>query len=69
MRDLVRALPAETTVLLIEHDMELALKLSHYVTCMHNGRSVAEGTPEEIKANQQVQDIYLGGGGTHAEGR
>jgi branched-chain amino acid transport system ATP-binding protein len=69
MRDLVRALPEEATVLLIEHDMELALNLSDNVTCMHNGRSIAEGTPEEIKANQQVQDIYLGGGSSDAEGR
>lgn len=69
MRDLVRALPQETTVLLIEHDMELALNLSDNVTCMHNGRSIAEGTPDEIKSNQQVQDIYLGGGTADAEGR
>jgi branched-chain amino acid transport system ATP-binding protein len=69
MRDLVRALPEETTVLLIEHDMELALNLSDNVTCMHNGRSIAEGTPDEIKVNQQVQDIYLGGGSSDAEGR
>ncbi len=69
MRDLVRALPEETTLLLIEHDMELALNLSDNVTCMHNGRSIAEGTPDEIKANQQVQDIYLGGGRSDAEGR
>jgi branched-chain amino acid transport system ATP-binding protein len=69
MRDLVRALPEETTILLIEHDMDLALKLSHYVTCMHNGRCIAEGTPEEIKSNRQVQDIYLGGGSSDAESR
>jgi branched-chain amino acid transport system ATP-binding protein len=69
MRDLVRALPEETTILLIEHDMDLALNLSDYVTCMHNGRSIAEGTPEEIKSNRQVQDIYLGGGGSDAESR
>jgi branched-chain amino acid transport system ATP-binding protein len=63
MRDLVRALPEDITLLLIEHDMELALGLSDYVTCMHNGRAVAEGTPEQIKNNEQVQDIYLGRGG------
>ena len=63
MRELVRALPDDITLLLIEHDMELALGLSDYVTCMHNGRAVAEGTPDEIKSNEQVQDIYLGRGG------
>jgi branched-chain amino acid transport system ATP-binding protein len=62
MRELITGLPAEITVLLIEHDMELALGLANLVTCMHNGRSVAQGTPAEIKANESVQNIYLGGG-------
>jgi branched-chain amino acid transport system ATP-binding protein len=60
MRDLVRGLPSELTLLLIEHDMELALGLADRVTCMHDGKVVAEGTPDEIKGNQSVQDIYLG---------
>ncbi len=62
MRDLVRGLPDEITVLLIEHDMELALGLADFVICMHNGKPVAEGAPDDIKANTQVQDIYLGRG-------
>lgn len=62
MRDLVRGLPQEITVLLIEHDMELALGLADFVVCMHNGKSVAEGSPADIKANAEVQDIYLGRG-------
>ncbi|MGH2775505.1 MAG: ABC transporter ATP-binding protein [Actinomycetota bacterium] len=62
MRDLVRDLPDDMTVLLIEHDMELALGLADYVTCLHNGSQVAEGNPEEIKNNERVQDIYLGRG-------
>jgi branched-chain amino acid transport system ATP-binding protein len=62
VRDLVAGLPEEITVLLIEHDMELALGLADRVTCLHNGATVAEGTPDEIKSNQRVQDIYLGRG-------
>jgi branched-chain amino acid transport system ATP-binding protein len=62
MRDLVRDLPDDMTLLLIEHDMELALGLADYVTCLHNGSQVAEGNPEEIKNNERVQDIYLGRG-------
>ena len=62
IRDLVAGLPEEITVLLIEHDMELALGLADRVTCLHNGAAVAEGSPDEIKANQKVQDIYLGRG-------
>lgn len=60
MRDLVARLPREITVLLIEHDMELALGLADRVVCMHNGKTVAEGTPDDIQANEEVQDIYLG---------
>ena len=60
IRDLVRGLPDEITVLLIEHDMELALGLADRVTCLHNGAKVAEGSADEIRADEQVQDIYLG---------
>jgi branched-chain amino acid transport system ATP-binding protein len=62
IRDLVAGLPEEITVLLIEHDMELALGLADRVTCLHTGAAVAEGTPDQIKSNQKVQDIYLGRG-------
>jgi branched-chain amino acid transport system ATP-binding protein len=63
IRDLVLGLPEEMTVLLIEHDMELALGVADRVSCLHNGACVAEGTPEEIKADRRVQDIYLGRAG------
>ena len=49
-------------MLLIEHDMELALGLADRVTCLHNGALVAQGTPDEIKADERVKDIYLGRG-------
>ena len=60
IRSLVGGLPADITVLLIEHDMELALGLADRVACLHNGAKVAEGTPEEIKSDERVQDVYLG---------
>ncbi|MQA99142.1 MAG: ATP-binding cassette domain-containing protein [Actinobacteria bacterium] len=60
MRELVASLPADITVLLIEHDMQLALGLADRCICMHNAKVIAEGTPEEIKADRKVQDIYLG---------
>jgi branched-chain amino acid transport system ATP-binding protein len=62
IRELVGGLSDEITVLLIEHDMELALGLADRVTCMHNGTPVATGTPDEIKADERVQDVYLGRG-------
>ena len=63
IRDLVRGLPEDITVMLIEHDMELALGLADRVTCMHEGSEVAAGSPDEIKADERVQAIYLGAPG------
>lgn len=59
---LIRALPSELTLVMIEHDMDVALKLADCVTVMRDGRVVAEGTPDEVRANPQVQAIYLGSG-------
>ena len=48
------------TLLLIEHDMDVALRVADWVTMMHDGRVVAEGTPAEIRANETVHELYLG---------
>ncbi|WP_422071681.1 ABC transporter ATP-binding protein [Tranquillimonas rosea] len=53
-------LPRDLTLILIEHDLDIALKAVDFVTVMHNGRLLAEGTPDEIAANQDIQDIYMG---------
>ncbi len=62
---LVRKLAATMTVLIIEHDMEMIMGISDSITVLHQGRLLATGTPAEIRADQRVQDAYLGG---HAEG-
>ncbi|GAC1302238.1 MAG: ABC transporter ATP-binding protein [Vulcanimicrobiaceae bacterium] len=62
---LIRALAKKMTVLLIEHDMNMIMGISDSITVLHQGKILAEGTPAEIRANQRVQDAYLGG---HAEG-
>jgi branched-chain amino acid transport system ATP-binding protein len=59
MRRLVGELPSELSVVLIEHDMALALDLVERVLCMDNGRPIAEGTPDEIRSDEQVQAVYL----------
>ena len=59
MRTLVEGLPSELSVVLIEHDMALALGLVDHVLCMDNGQTIAEGTPDDIRANEQVQAVYL----------
>jgi branched-chain amino acid transport system ATP-binding protein len=60
LRELLLALPTDVTLLLIEHDMDVALRVVQWVTMMHEGRVVAEGTPAEIRANEQVHELYLG---------
>ena len=57
---LLLSLDPGVTLILIEHDMDVALRVAQWVTMMHNGRIVAEGTPAEIRANQLVHDIYIG---------
>jgi len=60
MAQVIRSLPRELAVILIEHDIELALSLVDRVICMYQGQIFAAGTPEEIRNNPKVQDIYLG---------
>ena len=62
-RDLVailNALPAHIGYIIIEHDLDVALRVSSYVTIMHNGRVFKEGAPAEIESDDDVQAIYLG---------
>jgi ABC-type branched-subunit amino acid transport system ATPase component len=58
---LVRKLASSMTVLIIEHDMDLIMGISDSITVLEAGRVLASGTPAEIRANQRVQDAYLGG--------
>jgi branched-chain amino acid transport system ATP-binding protein len=63
--ELLNSLDRSVTLVLIEHDMDVALNVAEYVIMMHDGLKVAEGTPDEIRANQMVHDIYLGRVGSH----
>jgi len=60
LTELLLQLHPSITVLLIEHDMDVALGVAQRVTVMHEGRVIADGAPDEIRDNQTVQDIYLG---------
>jgi branched-chain amino acid transport system ATP-binding protein len=62
LTDLLLQLDRDVTLLLIEHDMDVALTVAEQVTMMHDGRVIVEGTPAEIRANQLVHDLYLGKG-------
>ena len=49
------------TVLLVEHDMEVVFRLAQRITVLHRGAAIADGTPDEVKSNDRVQEAYLGG--------
>ena len=60
--EILQALPEHIGFIIIEHDMDVALRVAESVSMMHNGRIIREGTPAEIEADPQVQELYLGGG-------
>jgi branched-chain amino acid transport system ATP-binding protein len=57
---LVREIAQDATVLLIEHSMPLVMQLAHRITVFNAGKILAEGTPDEIRADAAVQEAYLG---------
>lgn len=57
---MVSNLPREMTILLIDHDMDVALELADWITVMHLGQVIAEGDRQAIRAHPQVKEIYLG---------
>src|SRR6201999_1825002 len=61
LTDLLLGLDPSITLIIIEHDMDVALRVAQRVTMMHEGRKIVEGTPDEIRANQLVHELYLGG--------
>jgi branched-chain amino acid transport system ATP-binding protein len=60
LTELLLSLDPAITLILIEHDMDVALRVAEWVTMMHDGRVIVEGTPAEIRANELVHDLYLG---------
>jgi branched-chain amino acid transport system ATP-binding protein len=60
MAALIRRLPRDITLILIEHDMDLALGLVDFVTCLHFGQVLCEGPPDVIRGDARVQEVYLG---------
>ena len=60
LTELLLQLDPSITLVLIEHDMDVALTVAERVTMMHDGRVIVEGTPDEIRGNTLVHDLYLG---------
>lgn len=67
LAELIAGMPVRgITVLLIEHNLEVALELATQVFVLDRGSLIADGTPDEIRANQAVIDAYLGAAETPA---
>jgi branched-chain amino acid transport system ATP-binding protein len=60
MTQLLRGLDPAITLLIIEHDMDIALEVAQQVTVLHYGRVIADGPRETVKADPTVREIYLG---------
>ncbi len=56
----IAGLPADSAVLIIEHDMDLVFRFAQRITVLVSGAIFAEGTPAEIAANREVRAVYLG---------
>lgn len=59
--EILTGLPGHMGYIIIEHDMDVALRVAESVTMMHNGRIFKEGKPAEIEEDPEVQALYLGG--------
>lgn len=57
---IIRQLADQASIMLIEHDIDLVMDISDQVVVLHQGRKLAEGVPEAIRANPEVRKAYLG---------
>jgi len=57
---MIAELPRDITLLMIEHDMDVALALADQVTVLHRGRVILEGSPDAVQADPEVREVYFG---------
>lgn len=60
IRNLLMQIPRETTVVMIEHDMDVALEFADRITLLHYGKVLVEGTRAEVVAHPKTREVYLG---------
>jgi len=60
MIEIIRRLSQQRTILMVEHDMDVVFGLADRVTVLHQGRIFADGSPNEVRADPRVKEIYLG---------
>ena len=57
---LIKELSRDITLIMIEHDIDIALALADRVTVLHHGKVILDGTPAEVQSNTQVREVYFG---------
>ena len=62
MTSMIKALPRDVVLLIIEHDLDVAFELTEKMTILSSGKILTEGSEEEVKSNPEVQRVYLGAG-------
>jgi branched-chain amino acid transport system ATP-binding protein len=60
LANLIMKLLKDVTLLIIEHDMNIAFDLAERMIVLHQGEIVADGKPENIRTDQRIKEIYLG---------
>jgi branched-chain amino acid transport system ATP-binding protein len=60
VRELLNAIPREVSVVMIEHNMDVALDWAECITLLHFGEVIVEGTRAEVVANPRTREVYLG---------
>jgi branched-chain amino acid transport system ATP-binding protein len=61
VRDLIAGIPRETTIVMIEHDMDTALAFAERISLLHYGQLIVEGDRETVVADPRTREVYLGG--------
>jgi branched-chain amino acid transport system ATP-binding protein len=61
VRDLVAAIPRDTTIVMIEHDMDVALAFAERISVLHYGQLIVEGDRETVVSHPRTREVYLGG--------
>ena len=59
--DFLKKLSSRLTLVVVEHDMDVVLSISDHIVVLHQGKILAQGTPDEVRGNGKVQEAYLGG--------
>lgn len=60
--EIIQKLPRSISLLVIEHDMEVVFAIADRITVLHHGEVILSGSPEEVRNNEMVKEIYFGGG-------